>query len=519
MGMVDALRRLSSACAVFFAPRGAVSDQARQQQRSRQALYREADQALAAVASPPANDRRAALEQALAQRDARLAQLERRLAEAVLVSEDTQAEFAATAQAIGVSLAQARPLLAVLLRDRTPAVATLGRYAAAAARRAAAALAPADERARPRVVQAVADEVYCGRTPVLMAVEPESLCWLSARRLAGAVTAADWAEEFGRLPALGWLVTDAGSALRKGAALARAARPGLRHGLDVFHLFYAGRRALRLTWQAVSRLVDRADRLQKEYDRQGRAGQPRTGGQGQALGRAWRQAEQAMDQAAATERAWQEVRAALDWFTPLGQLQTRAGAEAAVARALPRLSGPHWDKARGLLKRPETFAFLDRVQAELEALRLAPATRAALLELEGLRRRPELLRGESTAAAAARGVALVCAAQLAQSESDWPAQLEAVRAALRRAWRASSLVECVNSVARMQQARHRKLTQGLLDLKRWYWNQKPFRTGRRKGKTPYGLLGVQLPPGSWWELLKLPPEQLRQQLSAQKDAA
>ena len=35
----------------------------------------------------------------------------------------------------------------------------------------------------------------------------------------------------------------------------------------------------------------------------------------------------------------------------------------------------------------------------------------------------------------------------------------------------------------MQQARHRKLTQGLLDLKRWYWNQKPFRTGRRKGKT------------------------------------
>jgi hypothetical protein len=27
-------------------------------------------------------------------------------------------------------------------------------------------------------------------------------------------------------------------------------------------------------------------------------------------------------------------------------------------------------------------------------------------------------------------------------------------------------VECVNSVARMQQARHRKMTQGLLDLKR-----------------------------------------------------
>ena len=36
---------------------------------------------------------------------------------------------------------------------------------------------------------------------------------------------------------------------------------------------------------------------------------------------------------------------------------------------------------------------------------------------------------------------------------------------LRGVWRASSLVECVNSVVRMQQTRHRKMTQGLLDLK------------------------------------------------------
>jgi hypothetical protein len=80
-------------------------------------------------------------------------------------------------------------------------------------------------------------------------------------------------------------------------------------------------------------------------------------------------------------------------------------------------------------------------------------------------------------------------------------------------------VECVNSVARMQQARHRKMSQGLLDLKRLYWNLRRFRTGRRKNQTPYGLLGVVVPDLSFWEFLKLTPEGLRDRLSAQEDAA
>ena len=32
------------------------------------------------------------------------------------------------------------------------------------------------------------------------------------------------------------------------------------------------------------------------------------------------------------------------------------------------------------------------------------------------------------------------------------------------------------------EGRHRKMTQGLLDLKRLYWNCHTFRTGRRKGR-------------------------------------
>jgi hypothetical protein len=90
---------------------------------------------------------------------------------------------------------------------------------------------------------------------------------------------------------------------------------------------------------------------------------------------------------------------------------------------------------------------------------------------------------------------------------------------LRQAWRASSLVECLNSVARMQQSRHRRMTPGLLDLKRLYWNCRAFRTGRRRQQTPYGLLGLRLPTSDWWELLRLSPEQLSQELSAPGVAA
>src|SRR5262249_59576498 len=45
--------------------------------------------------------------------------------------------------------------------------------------------------------------------------------------------------------------------------------------------------------------------------------------------------------------------------------------------------------------------------------------------------------------------------------------------------RASSAVECRKSVLRMQQSRHRRRTQPMLDLKRLYGNCRPFRSGPR----------------------------------------
>jgi hypothetical protein len=113
-----------------------------------------------------------------------------------------------------------------------------------------------------------------------------------------------------------------------------------------------------------------------------------------------------------------------------------------------------------------------------------------------------------------RGVLLICAMVLAKAGAVGQQAVQGVQAIFRNTWRASSLVECINSVLRMQQARHRKMTQGLLDLKRLSWNSHRFRSDRRKGTTPYERLGVPWPPGlRWWDLLKLTPEQLQEKLS------
>jgi len=94
-----------------------------------------------------------------------------------------------------------------------------------------------------------------------------------------------------------------------------------------------------------------------------------------------------------------------------------------------------------------------------------------------------------------------------------------VAAVLGSVVRASSAVECVNSVLRRHQARHRGLGQEMLDLKRLYWNSRPFRAGKRKRKSPYQLLGVRLPTYDFWELLQRDPAQLEKELSTPEVAA
>ena len=358
---------------------------------------------------------------------------------------------------------------------------------------------------------------FFGRKPALMVVEPETLCWMTGR-IVEARDGVTWAQEFARLPALRAVVRDDGTGLGKGVRLDNARRrdaglPEIDETLDVFHTLREGGSALRRAWGTATRALERADAAQKAIDRRVRRGES-CQGHVAPLNRLWREAERAWDQATVAEAAWKRARSALEFFTPGGRPNDRRQAEAVMAAEVPDLAGPAWAKTRRLLARPESFTFLDQVQRRLGDLGLESEVLAALLDLEGLHRQPWRRSRTTPGSAATRAWALARTAYLAKACPDWPDQARRVNAVLRGAWRASSLVECVNSVARMQQARHRKMTQELLDLKRLYWNLRRFRLGRRRGQAPYELLGLRLPDLEFWEVLKLTPDELRQRLSA-----
>jgi hypothetical protein len=190
-----------------------------------------------------------------------------------------------------------------------------------------------------------------------------------------------------------------------------------------------------------------------------------------------------------------------------------------VEQLLRQVPGEHWDKFKRQVRRQESYAYLDRLKEAAEALPISPEVREAVVQSEGIRHCPELVQGEGAKAGAMGGLLVVLGVLIASAGEAGQQAAQTLRQALGCVGRASSCVEGLNSVMRMHQARHRKMTQELLDLKRLYWNLRTFRTGKRKKTSPYQRLGVALPPDlSWWQLLQLTPDQLHTLLSAQQPA-
>jgi len=516
---VPPLDRLASASVVLFGQHGDISAHAQQRGISRQRLYRQADSVVRDLEGRQQQRQLACLHQQVTDLQVGLSHLQAAQRYAVVVTSDRQAEFACVAQAEGVSLPVARRLLAVFLRDVTPSVATLGRLSRQAALRAGPLLKVLDEHVRPRVGQACADEIFFGQKPVLMVVEPQSHCWLSGR-LSPSRDGEQWAKEFEQLPALEHLVRDGGTGLQNGLARVNQRRQQqeqkpIREQLDHFHTLREGRRALRKTQSQAERAWSQAEEADKKVTRQDRQGQARTGYATCAVLK-WQKAFQAFHRWENAEGTFEQIRRTLLPFTASGELNSREKTRQRVESLLGQLPGEHWDKFKRQMRRSETYAYLDRLQETIKALPVTEEVREAVVQSEGIRHNPQLVQGEGAKAGAMRGVLLVLGVLIASAGEAGRQAVQTLRDALGCLGRASSCVEGLNSVVRMQQTRHRKVTQEMLDLKRVYWNLRTFRTGRRKKTSPYERLGVPLPPDlSWWQLLQLTPDQLRPLLSAQ----
>jgi len=512
--MVAPEQRIASAFFVIFGEYGDVTRYAQQRGVCRQWIYREAATLREALVTTRQENEQ--LREQLRQAHETHAELEARLAQAVVIDAQKQEELACVGQAPGVTLRDCHALLQVLLGGSGLSVAELGRRTHRAGQKAGPLLAVMDKLAQQQVREAAADEIYV-KAPVLMTVEPESLCWLSGR-LSDTVSGEAWSQEFAALPNLEQVMRDGGKGLAKGIALVNAQRrqeqkPPVADQGDHFHALRPGSVGLNKAKGQASKALAEAEAAQKalaQCARQGRS----CAGTATRASQAWKKAERAMDTWQERERLWEQTKQALQLLTPEGELNTRARAETVLAETLAQLPDSDFAKAKRHLQQPEMLNYLDRVQEQINALPFSAEVKQAAVRQEGLRRRPQALQGENSKAAALRGVLLLCAVVLSKAGDEGLQAAAAVKEIFRRAYRASSLVECINSVLRMHQAGHRRMTQGLLDLKRLYWNCHRFGAGRRRGTSPYERLGVPWPPDlPWWDVLKLTPEQLRDKLS------
>jgi len=528
MPRIPLLCWIGNAAAVLFGKHGAVAHQTDQAGCSRQAAYQHAAKVQHAVAAAQhPGPTRADLVVEVERLRAENQQLWDWLAEALDVPKAKQRQFAVTAAAMGLSLCQTIALLAILVPQRCcPPRATVGRWVRQTARRATGLLAVLDRACRSLVVCLCLDEIFFRRQPVLMGVEPQSWAWVLAQR-APDRSGPTWSRALAAWPQVRDVAVDGGSGLELGLELAarqrqeaatkaKTAAAPLRSRLDLFHSRREGERALRRDWAWAEGLWEEAEKLDRAKARFDRGGGDGRHFKKDVAGKAWAKALAAFAEVDRREQAWLRAVAALALFRPDGRLNDRSWAAAELQAAAAVLSGPRWAKARRMLLDERTLTFLDQMQADLATAEPCPERREALAALgrwPGERRR-------SGATAATKALAGVWEAVVSrQLGKGWEEAYQRVSRVLRQVVRASSAVEGVNSVVRMHQARHRQLTQELLDLKRLYWNGRPFVTGKRKKRCPYQHLGLQLPTYDPWELLQMDPDKLQQQLSTPRLAA
>jgi hypothetical protein len=500
---------IANAAAELTGCYGDVTRQAEVADCSRQTVYDHALKVQAAVADAhDGGPTRAALSEENQHLRHENAQLWDWLAQTIEFPREKQREFTVIAIAMGLSLNQALILLALILgKNACPGRSTLHRWVQHAAAAAGRVLKVLDARCQVLILVGCLDEIFFHGRPVLVGVEPASMTWFLELKAANR-SGATWAQALHGGDALSYVTADAGSGLQAGIAAVQQQRqekgqPSLENGLDVFHTTSEAGRVLRLSWHRVERLWEQAEVASRRVEQSQRQGADARGAAGAARC-AWKKAEAVFAEYERFEAGGKIAHGALSVFRPDGRLNDRAWAEHEIARALPLLSGREWSKVRNLLQAPEALTFLDRLHRQLLEAVPDDRLRTELVRLWWLRRQRPRANTPGGVVGAGHVAHLVQQAVCHKCDANWRESYAAVSRVLRETVRASSAVECMNSVLRMHQSRHRTVSQELLDLKRLYWNCHAFREGKRRRQSPYELLGLKLPSYRFWDLLGMP---------------
>jgi transposase-like protein len=347
-----------------------------------------------------------------------------------------------------------------------------------------------------------ADEIFLGRSPLLLVVGPLSLL-ISGLRLAEGRGAKDWAEVFACMDELERCSSDGGRGLVRGAKDADVACQA-----DLFHLEGPGvsfLSSLARSCEAKLRAEKKAERKLERARWRGGRGATRSASQRRAHAR--REAERSLVEYCRLDDLFGRLRAAFEYRTPTGRLAKAAEARALVAGLLAEMKktteGRRLAKKLQRMEDPSALSFLEVIEAGLQDLGLEqvgpyPEAKLARLVAETLawRRRDktpvEWLEQASTGS-------------LADQVELWVIRV------VDAAFRSSSYVECVNARIRLVQVARKRMSEDFLCLLAVHHNLKPFGRGSvREGRSPAALAGIALPTHEWLDLLELVSNELGQ---------
>ena len=499
---------IANAAACLTGTYGDVTHQAESADCSRQTVYDHAQKVQAAVGAEHAGGpTRAELIQEnsdLRQENARLWEW---LAQTVEFPPDKQHEFTVTATAMGLSLNQILVLLALILGAQArPGRTTLHRWIKAAGIAAGRVLKHLDGDVRR----------WCWSAASMRSSSTVARCWWAWSRRA-------WSGSWARRPTIARGRPGRGRCrtFRRSRTSWRMRERACKPGSPRCNS--NGNRTGNRRWRTASMCSTPPRRRGASCARSGAtwngsgsrpkrpiAGSRRRSNRATMRGAAvaarcvWKKTATAFQQYERSEAGWKIAHAALQVFRPEGRLNERPRAQEQIARALPQLSGREWSKVRNYLQAEETLTFLDRLHRQLQEVAPEEPLRGELVRLWWLRRQRPRATPAGRIAGAGHVAHLVQRVVCHRMGANWHGSYREVARVLRQAVRASSAVECMNSVLRMHQSRHRTVTQGLLDLKRLYWNCRAFREGKRRGRCPYEHLGLKLPGYRFWDLLGMP---------------
>lgn len=357
---------------------------------------------------------------------------------------------------------------------------------------------------REALVVAALDELFSGRAPILMVVDPTSMLALVPESV-GNRQGETWGKVLAQYPNLRLAISDLGSGLLKGVEL----RGGIDHQADLFHFKRAVRREVRRIEGRCYEAIASVDAARKQI------GRPRLLSSARVQAEVeWREKQGALDrQLLAFD--WAEVIVGyVDELTePFDRLALRLRRYEDAQRAL--------DDALELLAGIEEVD-VDGMRTTIDGARDSLFTFLRVLEvrLTGIDVRWQGVEGSREALFSAVAWVWHQRQRASTSKREWWRYVRAltglafwdrrtenlaevvgeVFAALEAVVRASSAVECLNSVVRPYTSVKKRLNQRYLALVAFYWNCHPI-PGRGK-RTPFQESGVDLGSDDWVELLE-----------------